>query len=506
MKAGILQRWVLGYLAVFFLLAASNVYALVQLHRLGTSTIPALSADIRLLTLQKRMVDSILSQLRYERKFLLMKDDAVYEQFVKGKDDFSLVLSEAFVIADTPIKRQALDRIKASQKRYELIVESQTELLRINKPYNQKLFKTAKDEATETVLTELEKLEGATRDDMSRRMGTVSRAGSASLSIAIASSTVTVFFALLASFLIARSITRPLRRLVTKTRDVAAGVFEGDLQIVSPPEISELNRAFNVMCEKLTAVDRMKSDFFSMVSHELRTPLTTISEGTSLLLEGAGGQVTAKQRSLLDILLAETNRMIRMVNSILDLSKMEAGMMAYTIETTRLASLVDKAVTEILPLVEARRILLKKDVTESLPDLKVDRERMLQVLRNLIGNAVKFTPPQGHVIISARSVSPGVEISVRDTGPGIPGHKLSTVFEKYNGSDHRSGTGLGLAIAKHIIVAHGGKIWVESTLGEGSRFIFVIPCSSEDSHVRSREASDRTGVGPFPEREPGREG
>ena len=274
-------------------------------------------------------------------------------------------------------------------------MDGQTELVRANTNVSARdQFRTAKNEASDAVLDELERLEALTREDMTQRMGAVSRAGSSSLSMAVASSMVTVFFALLVSFLIVRSITSPLKKLVTKTRDVAAGIFEGDLQIVSPPEISELNRAFNVMCEKLTAVDKMKGDFFSMVSHELRTPLTTISEGTSLLLEGAGGQVTAKQQGLLNILLAETHRLIRMVNSILDLSKMEAGMMAYTIETTSMAFLIDKAVTEILPLVEARKIALKKIVADDLPSLRVDGERILQVLRNLIGNAAKFTPPR----------------------------------------------------------------------------------------------------------------
>jgi two-component system sensor histidine kinase GlrK len=478
MKIGILQRWVLGYLAVFFLLAGSNLYALVQLHRLGTRTIPAISADVRILTLQRRMLDSMLSQLRYERKFILMKDEAIYEQFVKGKDEFSRVLSDTLRLADTTDKKAVLYKIEAHQQRYEEMVARQTALIRAGMRLGGNDFKGTKDEESDAVLDELQKLEELTRDDMTERMNAVSRAGTLSLRLAIASSVAAVFFAVLVSFLFARSITSPLKKLVTKTRDVASGVFEGDLRIASPPEISELNRSFNVMCEKLTAVDKMKGDFFSMVSHELRTPLTTINEGTSLLLEGAGGQVTPKQQGLLNILLAETNRLIRMVNSILDVSKMEAGMMAYSRETVSMAALIDEAVTEILPLVEARRIVLKKVVWEGLPNVEVDRERILQVLRNLLGNAVKFTPPQGHITISARSLDEGIEVCVEDTGPGIPQRRLSTVFEKFSGTDHRSGTGLGLAIVRHIIIAHGGRVWVESTEGKGSRFTFAIPFSS----------------------------
>jgi two-component system sensor histidine kinase GlrK len=488
MKLGILERWVVGYLAVFLLLAGSNLYALVKLHQLGTSTIPGLSLDMRILTFQKRLVDSILSQLRYERKFMLLKDDGVYEQFVKGKDEFHRLLADAFTVADTEEKRESLKSVETYQKRYEGIVDDEIASGRTSATSREGQRRSEKDHASDAALEELKKLEDSTREGISHKMGAVSLAGTSSLSMALASSIVTIFFAILASVFITRSITSPLRKLVAKTRDVSAGVFEGDLQIVSPPEISELNRAFNVMCEKLTAVDKMKGDFFSMVSHELRTPLTTISEGTSLLLEGVGGLVTEKQKGLLDILLAETERLIRMVNSILDLSKMEAGMMAYSFETTSIDSLINKAVAEITPLIEAKKLVLERKVTDDLPRQKADRERILQVLRNLIGNAVKFTPHGGRVCVCARPAHEGIEVSVEDSGPGIPGDKLESVFEKFSGTDHKSGTGLGLAIVKHIVGAHGGMVWAENGIERGSRFVFVLPASPNLSQGRQGRA------------------
>jgi two-component system sensor histidine kinase GlrK len=306
-------------------------------------------------------------------------------------------------------------------------------------------------------------------------MHAVTEAGASTLRMAFGSSVVTVLCALLASFFVTRGITGPLTKLVKKTKEISAGRFKGDLDITSPPEISELTKAFNSMCEKLTAVDRMKSDFLSMTSHELRTPLTTIKEGTSLLLEGIGGEITEKQRKLLTILTAETNRLIEMVNSILDLSKMEAGMMTYTFKRAAIGPLVDQAATEIEPLVEAKRILLSKQVEDGLPLLAMDEDRILQTLRNLLGNAAKFTAEKGRITVAARPVNEGIEVSVADTGLGIPAERLATVFEKFNGSDPKRGTGLGLAIVKHIIDVHGGRVWVESKPERGSRFIFVLP-------------------------------
>jgi two-component system sensor histidine kinase GlrK len=269
--------------------------------------------------------------------------------------------------------------------------------------------------------------------------------------------------------------------LKTKTREIAKGNFEGRLEVKSPPEISELAAAIDLMCEKLQELDRMKADFFASMSHELRTPLTSIKEGTGLLLDGVGGETSEKQRKLLGILAQESNRLISVVNSLLDLSKMEAGMMNYDFEMNSVDSLIKRAIAEITPLVEAKQIKLESAIDTPLPSVRIDSERILQVLRNLLGNAVKFTPKGGQINITANPANGKLAVSVKDSGPGIPMDSLVAIFEKFNqgsrqGAHVRQGTGLGLAIAKSIISSHGGKIWAESQLGKGSTFIFVLPC------------------------------
>jgi two-component system sensor histidine kinase GlrK len=234
------------------------------------------------------------------------------------------------------------------------------------------------------------------------------------------------------------------------------------------------------MCNKLNELDKMKADFFSSVAHELRTPLSTIKMGTSFLEEGGEGPITEGQRSLLAKLEKESDRLITMLNSLLDLSKMEAGMMSFNLKPQNIGPLLNQAIEEIGPLVEAKKINLEVVVMEGLPIIKIDRERILQALRNLIGNAIKFSPEKGRVKISVRSVDHGVEVSVADAGPGIPAEDLTTIFEKFKqatigGYPPIQGTGLGLAISKQIITYHGGKIWAESELGQGSTFIFVLP-------------------------------
>jgi signal transduction histidine kinase len=156
---------------------------------------------------------------------------------------------------------------------------------------------------------------------------------------------------------------------------------------------------------------------------------------------------------------------------------MEAGMMSYEFEKTHVETLIRRAMAEITPLLEAKQVALESSLDGGLPPVRADSERILQVLRNLLSNAVKFTPKGGRVRVAARPADGGVEVSVEDTGPGIPPENLTSIFEKFHQGPHaRVGTGLGLAIAKNIISSHGGKIWAESTPGEGSTFIFVLPC------------------------------
>ena len=154
--------------------------------------------------------------------------------------------------------------------------------------------------------------------------------------------------------------------------------------------------------------------------------------------------------------------------------------MTYGLEKSALAPLIHKAVVEIAPLIEAKEIEIETEVAAELPPVKIDRERILQVLRNLLGNAAKFTPKSGKVKVKARTINSGIEVSVWDTGPGIAAENLDAIFEKFqqgraDGAASGNGTGLGLAIAKQIITSHGGQIWAENQAERGSTFFFVLP-------------------------------
>lgn len=475
MKPTIFARSTAGYLAVLILLGVSNVYAILKLVQFNTFILDSQRVQISLLDAEKKLVDSIFSEQRNEQKYILTRDVVFYNQFRSSSDDFDRYLKLISSTTLGPQQRDSIGRIRKYHESYQALVQAEAKYLEEKRSYDRNWYKMEKDNISDAIHTELEELEEFTHEDVFYKARMLGQAGRSAQRVAVISFMITVLLAVLLSFFITRSITNPLINLVKKTREIPLSLPDCEPGFYTPPEITELSEAFRVMCLRLKEVDQLKADFFSMISHELRTPLTTIKEGTSLLLEGIGGTITEKQGRLLTIIGTESNRLTGLVNSILDLSKMEAGMMEYKYEQQSIAPLITEVITEIAPYGESKKICLERQINPDIPSLRMDRERILDVLRNLIGNAIKFTPRGGIVTISAYPVPGGLEVSVSDTGSGIPRENLTTIFDKFKSSDPRKGTGLGLAIVKHIVTAHGGKVWAESEPEKGSKFTFTLP-------------------------------
>jgi PAS domain S-box-containing protein len=233
---------------------------------------------------------------------------------------------------------------------------------------------------------------------------------------------------------------------------------------------------------KQKELDQMKSNFVANVSHELRTPLVAMEKSISLILSKAAGEVTSDQQQFLDITQRNLKRLSLLINDLLDLSKLEVGKMQLRPEPASIEKIVNESVEGLVIWANTKSINIEKRISEGLPELNVDSNRLIQVLNNLIGNAIKFTPSGGRITILAqhRPEQETIEVSVEDTGIGIPQEDLPRVFSKFYQVGERaptdiSGTGIGLAISKEIVELHGGKIWAESEHGRGARFSFTLP-------------------------------
>jgi two-component system sensor histidine kinase GlrK len=481
MKLSIFSRLIIGYLAIFILAMTVSIYAILQLRQLEEVTRSILFVDNRLVDYEKKLTDILLSMMRYERKFIIMKDEGIYNQFLLAKGDFSTQLEEIMAISDSGNVRDLLSRVDQLHKRYQFLFEEEVAYLRSGEQYRDEKYEEEKEYAIDGIMDALKSLRAYTQRSTYKKVNALSEADVNASKVAIVMGIVSLIFGLTISIFITINITKPLLTIKNKTREIAEGKFGRDLTLSSPPEIEELAKSFNSMCARLEAIEKMKSDFFSLMSHELRTPLTTIKEGTNLYIEGLEeGTATEKQKRLLNIINEECNRLINLVNSLLDLSKMEAGMMTYNFSKTDLAPLIMKTSDEMEPLAETKNIKLETEIGRELPHIDIDAERIMQALRNLVGNAVKFTPSDGNIRIYARSDDRGIKVSVSDTGCGISKEKNEAVFDKYHqaalaNSGKVKGTGLGLSIVRQIINAHGGKVWVENTTEQGSTFSFVLP-------------------------------
>jgi len=294
----------------------------------------------------------------------------------------------------------------------------------------------------------------------------------------------TVFWALLASLaaalattaLLAVHLRRSLRRLSIATAQLADGAFTHPLPVTSRDEIGELARSFNRMAERLREVDHLKDEFFSHISHELRTPLTSVKEATHLLLDRVQGPLTAKQARLVDIIAASSDRLLRLVNQVLELSRLRARLLPLERRAVDMEKVVVRALEELRPQVEDKGLVVGRATSGSNFALQGDEDRLLRVVVNLVGNAIKFTPHGAAVTVGLTDLGPEVEIAVEDTGIGIPATDLPRIFDPYKQAHRgRGGSGLGLAIVKGLVEAHGGRIQVESEEGRGSRFLVRLP-------------------------------
>ncbi|WP_312337465.1 ATP-binding protein [Anaerospora hongkongensis] len=258
--------------------------------------------------------------------------------------------------------------------------------------------------------------------------------------------------------------------------------------------LSEANRQLAIqgqklkaMNEKLTETDRLKSEFLTVMSHELRTPLTAIIAFAEILLD-EGQSLSSLQREYLQDIFESGHQLLDQINDILNMSKIEAGLIKLNCTEVDIREIVISLLRNVTPLAHKKGLLLRTEFAEAIPLVLADREKLMHVLRNLISNALKFTPAQGKITISAALEEqlnlPVIKVAVKDTGIGISLADQAYIFEKFRQVDSAEtrgypGSGLGLALARNLIELHGGRLWVESELGQGSLFIFTLPVTAK---------------------------
>lgn len=275
------------------------------------------------------------------------------------------------------------------------------------------------------------------------------------------------------------SIDRPIRSLVAATGSVAEGRFGHRVEVRGSTELSELAERFNVMVDRLDELDRLKRSFLSNISHEIKSPLVAMQETSRLLLEEQPGPLTDSQRRLLELHADGERRLARMIGDLLDLSRIDAGVLEYAFAPESPAEIATAAVELQSPAAARRGLRIDLEVHRPAPSLVCDRGRVLQVLQNLLENASRFQPADEPITVrvAAASDGRGATFAVIDRGPGIPAAERHEIFDRFRqGSGPRTSAnvGLGLAVCREIVDAHGGEIAVEDTPGGGATFLVSL--------------------------------
>lgn len=276
-----------------------------------------------------------------------------------------------------------------------------------------------------------------------------------------------------------RQISAPLAELARAARRIARRDFSVKVEPEPEGEIGDVARAFNFMQDSLKASEDARHKLMADIAHELRTPLAVLRGNLESLQEGVAEPTPEMFVSLHD----EVIRLSRIVQDLLNLGQMESGGFPLHLVPTRVSEVVARVAAVFGPEAESRRIRLETVAEPDLPPVQADPDRIAQVLVNLLANAMRHTPDGGLIAVSVRrQEGGGIAVSVRDTGPGIAEKDLPHVFDRFYRTDEArdrsaGGAGLGLAIAKGIVEAHGGRIWVDSTLGQGATFTFTLPAA-----------------------------
>jgi signal transduction histidine kinase len=289
--------------------------------------------------------------------------------------------------------------------------------------------------------------------------------------------------AVIVSILISRQVVAPVMEMTKASQRIAEGHYDERVQVggnLSAGEQDELGRLalnFNQMANKLEQVETMRRELIADISHELRTPLTAIKGSMEGLMDG----ILSADEATFQQIHQDASRLARLVDDLQELSRVEAGAFDLKIDQVRVSDLVGAAVGRLGWQFDEKGVKLEVDVPDSLSRVLVDQDRLAQVLLNLLGNALQYTPAGGKVSISARQQERVVMVSIADTGLGIQAEHLPHIFTRFYRIDKSrsragGGSGIGLTVARYLVEAHGGRLWVHSEgLGKGSIFTFSLP-------------------------------
>ncbi|PIE71762.1 MAG: hypothetical protein CSA22_01170 [Deltaproteobacteria bacterium] len=470
MFAGITAKVAIWWMGVILIFNGTFLVLYHNIRQMMTISTRIVERQNTISSTAKRMIETLLEMEEAGRKYALLQTDNYVERFDEGKTRFfnDLITVMALMPADN-----------ASARGWKALHDA-------FQPYKVDLPKNGAAETPARFWISEETLTAWAHSISEMRLANDQRIKASNLELhrrgewALRSGLVVAFVCMVlaaASILfLYRSIIGPIKTLLKGFQSLSSQQPQQLIAYEKEDEFGRLADAFNALVRRLQREEEMRSDFINMLSHEIRTPLTSISESVSLINEGLMGPVSTRQSRFLTIATKEIERVVALLNHLLEVSSLEKRGVKLEMTPIHPRAFIEDCLSVVASPAMAKKITLDVCVDPQAPSVVADPDRLRQVMINLVDNAIKFSSPGGVVTISAGIVEGQrcFRFSVSDTGPGIASGEDALIFDKYYRSrgvkEHLDGTGLGLTISKQIIDAHGGRLWVESEVGQGSTF------------------------------------
>ncbi len=469
MKLTIYRKLMIGFSIVIFLMLIATAYVLVELHRVTGASRTALTVDVQAIDLEKEMHTILYEEERYADRYLMAQDMAYRSVFLEKNRLFVRYLDSLTGMLSDTRERKTLDLAgQIHDSLFTAVLGADLSSSAVNQ----------RADAMDEVRNSLDQLISRRQHAVDASVQSIDRATERSLKVALFIAIGALLAAISAALIITRTITRPIGTLVAGTKEIAGGSFTR-IRIPSRDEIADLAKAFNSMSESLDQVNRFRAEMMQNISHEIRMPLQSILSAHYLLTNRAENPVSEPQLKLLNGIRESVQKIANFSNQFLDLSKVEAGMMQYNLAPVDLATMVKPVVDDAAVLAAGKEIALSF-VASAIPPVFIDPDRSTEIFGNLINNAVKYTDNGGKIDVWVGPCPFGVQVVVRDTGPGIAKEDLPKIFTKFYRTrtaltGGKRGTGIGLAFVKALVEGQGGRVYANSTVGEGSTFTVEFP-------------------------------
>jgi signal transduction histidine kinase len=449
---------------------------LVRAHReITDQSFPALQLEVSLQDVVPRL-------LRLEARYLVLGDRAYGDLLKERAARAAADLERLEVLLRSTAEQKSYREAVVALATYQQHVNGERALLsRGKRALALRLSEGPARSAVERLDRALTELTEATSAEVSRAQAVARALERRTWTTVLVTLSVSLVVAIGVTGVVVFRLTRSVRQLSAATRQVADGNFR-ELTVETGDEIGELTHAFNRMAERLREVEALKQQFFSQISHEIRNPLTAIRAAAELLMKRGLQGRDAKERQWLASIDDSVNRLLSLVTRILDLNRLRAGVFPLDRQPVALDKVVARALDVLGAQAEQQGLLLEQTSTGVDFVIMADEEGLTQMVLNLVGNAIKFTPSGGSVQVAMTDATTHIELAVRDTGPGIPAADLPRIFEPYQQAHRgRKGSGLGLAIVKELVGAHGGSIAVDSEEGKGTSITVRLPKTAPSS-------------------------